>query len=133
MALNPAATNASSSVNVVGSSAVQPITFPPKTRGGISRLELPSLRFFISILSMLALQISARTLHETEREWYTRNPGAESVPRNILTIVAGPQPDLVLSGAPEGRHNVAHCGSGGAQRILFHSPVGAAQCRSEEH
>src|ERR1035437_8848416 len=67
MALKPAAINASSSVNVVGSSAVQPMTFPPKTKGEISRLELPSLRFFIAILSPIALTISAHILGEAER------------------------------------------------------------------
>jgi hypothetical protein len=41
---NPDATNASSSLKDVGSSAVQPNMFPPKTKGAISKFDFPSLR-----------------------------------------------------------------------------------------
>lgn len=47
MRLNPAATNASSNLKDVRSSAVHPKTFPPKASGATSRPELPTLRFFI--------------------------------------------------------------------------------------
>src|ERR1019366_7789419 len=66
MALKPAATNASSKLNEEGSSTVHPKTFPPTTRGGISRPELPSFRLFISILSTFALRISPRTFDEIQ-------------------------------------------------------------------
>ncbi len=68
MALNPAATNASSSVNAVASSMVQPITFPPNTNGEISRSEPPSLRFFISILSRFVAAPFPHTLWMNPRE-----------------------------------------------------------------
>src|SRR5271168_4503176 len=47
MKLSPASTKASSNRNEVGSSAVQPNTFPPRASGAISILDFPSLRFFI--------------------------------------------------------------------------------------
>src|SRR5260370_3277389 len=79
MALKPAATNASSNLKEVGSSAVQPKTFPPKTRGEISSPELPSLRLFISILSMLAPPICPRALDEILRSKGTwRRPRLQS-------------------------------------------------------
>src|ERR1700738_18039 len=64
MELKPAATNASSNLNDVDSSAVHPNTFPPKTNGEISSPEFPSLRFFTSILSTLALHIRPNVLDE---------------------------------------------------------------------
>src|SRR5208282_4316204 len=44
MKFSPDATNASSSLNEVGSSAVHPNMLPPNVMGPISRLEFPSLR-----------------------------------------------------------------------------------------
>src|SRR5262245_17464834 len=49
--LIPASTSASSRLNEVGSSAVQPKTLHPKHRGETSNPEFPSFRFFISIFS----------------------------------------------------------------------------------
>ncbi len=49
-ALNPAAMNASSKRNDVGSSAVHPNMFPPKTIGAISSPEFPSFRFPCAIV-----------------------------------------------------------------------------------
>src|ERR1017187_7389283 len=48
--LRPDATNASSSLNDVGSSAVHPKMLLPKTSGPISRLEFPSLRLITMML-----------------------------------------------------------------------------------
>src|SRR5262245_25309613 len=50
MALRPAATKRSSSLNEVASPAVQPSTLPPNISGAISIPELPSLRFSIPSL-----------------------------------------------------------------------------------
>src|SRR5262245_7371279 len=49
MALRPAATNRSSSLNEVASSAVHPSTLPPNIRGAIRSPDLPSARFSIRL------------------------------------------------------------------------------------
>src|SRR5882757_9509190 len=50
MQLPPAATKASSNVNDVASSTVQPKTLPPNTSGAICRADLPSRRFSTAFL-----------------------------------------------------------------------------------
>src|SRR5258707_8008550 len=51
--LKPASTKASRMANDVGSSAVQPNTLPPRTRGAVSSPLPPSLRFCMSISPLL--------------------------------------------------------------------------------
>src|ERR1035441_11133077 len=74
MALKPAARNAPSKLNEVGSSAVHPKTFPPKTRGEISRPVLPSFRLFISILPIFVLRISQPGFDEIQKIKIHREP-----------------------------------------------------------
>src|SRR5882762_8641768 len=64
MRLKPAATNASSSLNEVGSSAVQPKTLPPKANGATSSPDLPSPRFIISTLTRACGKPLRVSLHE---------------------------------------------------------------------
>src|SRR5215510_11107032 len=59
MASKPAPTKASSSLNDVASSAVQPSTLPPNISGAISSPELPSLRFCIGRVG-LALRVPSK-------------------------------------------------------------------------
>src|ERR1700675_3113139 len=87
MALKPAATKASSSLNEAGSSAVHPNTFPPKTRGEISSPELPSLRLFISILPKFVPRICPSALDEISTNKGTRH-GLAAINRPSVISVA---------------------------------------------
>src|SRR5215470_2925 len=51
MRLKPCATNASRILNDVGSSAVQPKTFPPSAKGATSNPDFPSFLFFTMLSS----------------------------------------------------------------------------------
>src|SRR5258708_30011339 len=69
MRLKPAPTKASSSVNEVGSSTVNPQTFPPNASGATSNPEFPKLRFCMIIILHLPLSIRSpeRKLGHDER------------------------------------------------------------------
>jgi hypothetical protein len=46
----------------------------------------------------------------------------ESVPQKISTTLNARRPAFVLREVPEGRHNVAHRGNGGARGAILESP-----------
>src|SRR5579863_9723065 len=88
MALKPAATNASSNLNDSGSSTVQPKTFPPTTRGGISRLVPPSFRLFISTLSAFTRELHRLHWMSFPRQGYTDSPvRAKNRPENVCAML----------------------------------------------
>src|SRR6266403_3869681 len=102
MALKPAATNASSSLNEEGSSTVHPNTFPPKTSGEISSPEFPSLRLFIAILSIGARRIYLTVLDEIPRSKGTRRPRGGNPVRGLylLALTKEGEPAWILYAGP---------------------------------
>src|SRR5258708_39186688 len=73
MKFSPASTKASSILNDVASSAVQPNTLPPSIRGATSIADFPSWRFFIVEISASILLVRTEFTSPIEDDGQPRN------------------------------------------------------------